>query len=167
MDQSNYESKIEYFSNDKNKSKMNKKIFFSFVITSLLLACNNSKNSYDASGSFETEETIISSEASGTLKQFDIQEGQSLKAGQLIGYVDSIQLFLKKKQLEAQINSLLSKKPDISTQLAALQEQLKASQAQVQEVVLKSIESASGTKAFEAVNKIALEQTRLGGQNKS
>lgn len=97
-------------------------------MASLFLACTNSKNNYDASGSFETEETIISSEASGTIKQFDIQEGQSLIAGQQIGYVDSTQLFLKKKQLEAQINSLLSKKPDITTQLAALQEQLKTAE---------------------------------------
>lgn len=123
---------------------MNKKIFFSFVITSLLIACNNSKNSYDASGSFETEETIISSEASGTIKQFDIQEGQSLKAGQLIGYVDSIQLFLKKKQLEAQINSLLSKKPDITTQLAALQEQLKTAEKE-QVRFTNLVKSGAGT----------------------
>lgn len=107
---------------------MNRKIIFSFALAGSLLACNNSKNNQDASGSFETEETIISSEASGTIKQFDIQEGQSLTAGQQIGYVDSIQLFLKKKQLEAQINSLLSKKPDISVQLAALQEQLKTAE---------------------------------------
>jgi HlyD family secretion protein len=107
---------------------MDKKIIFSFALASLFLACNNSKNNYDASGSFETEETIISSEASGTIKQFDIQEGQSISAGQQIGYVDSTQLFLKKKQLEAQINSLLSKKPNISVQLATLQEQLKTAE---------------------------------------
>jgi HlyD family secretion protein len=93
-----------------------------------MLSCNNSKNKFDASGTFEAEETIISSEASGTILQFDLEEGETLKAGQTIGYVDSIQLFLKKKQLEAQINAMLSKKPNISTQLAALQEQLKSAE---------------------------------------
>lgn len=90
----------------------------------LMSACNNNKTSFDASGSFEAEETIISSEASGTIKQFNIEEGQTLKTGETIGYVDSTQLYLKKKQLETQIKALLSKKPNISVQLSALQSQL-------------------------------------------
>lgn len=95
-----------------------------FVMT----ACNNEKTSYDASGSFEAEETIISSEATGTIKELNIEDGQILKAGQNIGYVDSVQVYLKKNQLEAQIKALLSKKPNVSLQIAALQEQLKAAE---------------------------------------
>lgn len=94
----------------------------------LMTACNNEKTSFDASGSFEAEETIISSEATGTIKELNIEDGQILKAGQIIGYVDSVQLYLKKNQLEAQINALLSKKPNVSLQIAALQEQLKAAE---------------------------------------
>mgnify|MGYP000934484825 FL=1 len=93
-------------------------------ITTLLTACNNNKVSFDASGSFEAEETIISSEATGTIKQFSIEEGQTLEAGQVIGYIDSLQLYLKKKQLEAQVTAILGKKPNIPVQLSALQEQL-------------------------------------------
>src|SRR6476659_2602763 len=94
----------------------------------LLASCKSNKDNFDASGSFETEETIIASEASGIIKQFDIQEGATLSAGQYIGYIDSTQLYLKKKQLEAQISALLGRKPDISAQLASLQEQLKVAQ---------------------------------------
>ena|ERR1051326_391156 len=101
-----------------------KKIFFFFSLA-VLAACNNEKNKFDASGSFETEETIISSEASGVLKLFSVEEGQELKAGQTIGYVDSTQLYLKKKQLEAQIKAVLSGRPDSEKQLAVLDEQLK------------------------------------------
>lgn len=97
------------------------------IVTSLT-ACNNNKTSFDASGSFEAEETIISSEATGTIKQFNVEEGQTLQAGQTIGYVDSTQLYLKKKQLLAQVNAMLSKKPNISAQLAALQSQLTVAQ---------------------------------------
>ena len=94
--------------------------------TALLLfsSCGKSKNDFDASGTFEAEETIISAEGSGVLKQFNVDEGSSLTAGQLVGYVDTIQLSLKKRQLEAQINALLSKRPDIQKQLASLKEQL-------------------------------------------
>lgn len=98
------------------------------AIIFLFIACHKNQNQFDASGSFETEETIISSEASGLLKEFNIQEGQFLKAGQLVGYVDTTQPYLKKKQLIAQIKSVLSRKPAIATQTASLKEQLKATE---------------------------------------
>ncbi len=100
-------------------------------IASLLIglsACNNNKVSFDASGSFEAEETIISSEATGTIKQFNISEGQTLQADHFVGYIDSTQLYLKKQQLEAQIKALLGRKPNVSVQLASLQSQLNTAQ---------------------------------------
>ena len=72
-------------------------------MATFLTACNDNKVSFDASGAFEAEETIISSEATGIIKQLSIEEGQTLEAGQVIGYIDSVQLYLKKKQLEAQV----------------------------------------------------------------
>jgi HlyD family secretion protein len=89
-----------------------------------LTSCNKNKSNFDASGSFEAEETIISSEAIGTIKQFDIEEGQVLKKGEFIGYIDTTQLYLKKKQLESQIKAMLSKKPNLSVQISAMQSQL-------------------------------------------
>ena len=97
-------------------------------IATMLTACNNNKVSFDASGSFEAEETIISSEATGTIKRLEIDEGQTLEAGQTIGYIDSLQLYLKKKQLEAQVIAILGKKPNIPVQLSALQEQLRTTE---------------------------------------
>lgn len=90
----------------------------------VLTSCNSKESTFDASGSFEAEETIISSESSGTLKAFSIEEGDVLKAGQNIGYIDSTQLHLKKKQLQAQIKALQSRKPNIPVQLAAVEAQL-------------------------------------------
>ena len=92
------------------------------------ISCSAKEDNFDASGSFEAEETIIASEAAGVIKAFNLQEGQTLQAGQTIGYIDSLQLYLKKKQLQAQIGAVLSKKPNVSTQIASLQEQLKAAQ---------------------------------------
>jgi HlyD family secretion protein len=97
-----------------------------------ITSCNNNKNTFDASGSFETVETIISAEAAGAIRQFNIEEGQTLKAGAVIGYIDSTQLYLKKKQLDAQIKAVLSAKPDVSKQIATLQEQLKNAQKEQQ-----------------------------------
>lgn len=93
-----------------------------------LASCNRNESEFDASGTFESEETIISSEASGTIKEFKIEEGQDLKAGDVIGYIDSTQLYLRRKQLQAQISAALSRRPDVGKQIAALQEQLKGAE---------------------------------------
>src|SRR4028119_469230 len=99
-----------------------------FLLATFIISCSGDKQSFDASGTFETEETVISSEASGTIKEFDVAEGQVLHAGQIVGYIDSMQLYLKKKQLEAQIRAVLSRRPNIPTQLASFREQLKAAE---------------------------------------
>ena len=100
--------------------------------TTLLMACNNTQNNFDAAGAFESVETIVSTEASGTLKGFKVEEGQTLQPGQFIGYVDSMQLYLKKKQLEAQIKAVLSGMPDAPKQVAVLEEQLKNAEKEQQ-----------------------------------
>jgi HlyD family secretion protein len=102
---------------------MRKTALYLLLCTSLA-ACNRKDNTYDASGTFEAVETIVSSEASGVIKTLELEEGQTLQAGQVVGYIDSTQLFLKKKQLEAQTKAVLSRKPDIAAQTGALREQL-------------------------------------------
>ncbi|MEP0713302.1 HlyD family efflux transporter periplasmic adaptor subunit [Algoriphagus sp.] len=102
-------------------------LLFAITLGAALLGCTE-EQTFDASGSFEADETIISSQTAGTIKEFGIEEGQVLQPGQFIGYVDSIQIFLQKRQLEAQIKALTGRKPNISLQLAALNEQLKTAE---------------------------------------
>lgn len=97
-----------------------------------LTGCNRNASEFDASGTFEATETIISAEATGTIKALNIEEGQVLHAGETIGYIDSTQLYLKKRQVEAQVKAALSRRPDITRQVAALQEQLKGAQREQQ-----------------------------------
>ena len=94
-----------------------------FLLSILLSACTGNKNEYDASGTFEATETIVSAEANGTIKSFSIDEGQTLNAGQEIGYIDTTQLYLKKKQLEAQAKAMGYKLPDIDAQTAQFKQQ--------------------------------------------
>ncbi len=105
----------------------------SFIIIGVvlfgLISCN-SNHSFDASGSFEAQEIIISAEANGVIKEFNIEEGDRLEEGQYIGYIDSTQLFLKLKQVRAQINAALERQPDIKVQLSALQKRLEAARVE-------------------------------------
>lgn len=102
-------------------------LFFGLAFSAILVGCTEQKT-FDASGAFEADETIISSQTVGTIKEFNIEEGQVLQARQPVGYVDSVQLHLQKRQLEAQITALTGRKPNISLQLAALNEQLKTAE---------------------------------------
>lgn len=131
-----------------------KKVKFVIILSVLLVftSCNSDKVNFDASGSFEAEETIISSEASGTIKELNLEEGQTLKAGQYIGYIDSTQLYLRKKQLEAQIEAVLSKRPNISVQLASLEEQLKTAEKEHGRISNLVKSDAAPTKQLDDIN---------------
>lgn len=127
-------------------------IITALALLFVLASCTNNTKQFDATGSFEAEETIISAEATGVLKQFDIEEGTVLHAGQTIGYVDSVQLYLKKKQLEAQVLALLSKKPNVSVQLASLQEQLKTTMYEQKRIASLVKAQAATTKQLDDIN---------------
>lgn len=94
------------------------------LLSLLLIGCKGNKVEYDASGTFEAIETLVSAEANGIIKVLDVEEGQVLQAGQKVGAIDSTQIKFKKEQIIAQMNSIRSRKPAISTQIAALQSQL-------------------------------------------
>ena len=132
----------------KNKSAIS--IILLLLIT--LSACNNNEKNFDASGSFEAVETIISAEATGKIKQFNIEEGQTLEVGQHVGYIDSTQLYLKRMQLKAQMKALLSRKPNISVQLAALQEQLETAEIEKNRIINLLKADAATTKQLDDIN---------------
>jgi HlyD family secretion protein len=105
---------------------MNNKLIL--VLFLALAACGKGKNAYDASGNFEADEVIVSAEASGKILQLNLQEGQTLKAGDVIGYIDSTQLGLRKKQLVYSIRALMAKQPDAASQLATIQKQIETAE---------------------------------------
>lgn len=87
-------------------------------------ACQNSNHKADAYGNFEADEMIVSAEASGKLLAFNIEEGQTLKAGDQAGAIDSAQLVLKREQLQASIRAVAAKSPAIGAQLAVFEKQM-------------------------------------------
>jgi len=97
---------------------MNKNTFVYLLMLSIsIISCKEKNNNYDASGSFEAIETIISAESTGKLLQLNIDEGQQLDSGQIVGFIDSTQLKLTKVQLKESKKAILSGRPDANTQL--------------------------------------------------
>ena len=136
----------------KMKRLQKAKLFLFPALSIILFGCGNSNEKFDASGTFESEEILVSSEAVGKLVQFNVEEGAQLKQNQVVGVIDTLQLFLKKKQLEASVKAILSKQPDVATQLAAIQEQIKTSETEKKRIENLVKFDAATTKQLDDVN---------------
>jgi hypothetical protein len=88
----------------------------------LLTACSSKNGKSDAYGNFETVEVLVASEIQGKLLQFSIDEGQTIKAGEVVGQIDTLQLALKRDQLMAQRNASATKISNILSQIAVQEE---------------------------------------------
>ncbi len=75
----------------------------------LLAGCGPGNDKTDAWGNFEATEVMVSAENGGRLISFDVEEGARLGRGQLAGWLDTIPLNLKIRQLEAQKEAVLSR----------------------------------------------------------
>ena len=87
-----------------------------YLLAFILSACASKKLAYDASGTFEGDEIIVSSEVSGQILALNFEEGEELPAGKIALVIDSTQTWLKKKQVEAQIKAAGYRIPDIKSQ---------------------------------------------------
>ena len=96
-----------------------------------LLACNKNGNKFDASGTFETDEVIVSSELGGKILSLNIEEGQEIAKDSIVGMVDATNLSLQEQQVEASINALNQKTADVSPQVQLLRNQLAVQQSQL------------------------------------
>lgn len=89
----------------------------------LVSACNNNTRKADAYGNFEAEERIVSAEGTGKILELHIEEGQTVKAGAILGRIDSTQIVLKIAQLQAAIRAVAAKSPAIAAQMAVFDKQ--------------------------------------------
>lgn len=130
-----------------------------------LCACGNNSDNMDASGTFEATEIIVSAEANGKIEQLDIEEGSVVTAGQKLGYIDTVQLFLQKEQLLKNIRSVESNRPDINKQIAATRQQIATAQIEQRRIenLLKS--NAANEKQLDDINgQIAVLEKQLRAQ---
>jgi HlyD family secretion protein len=109
----------------------------------LITACTFYHKNFDASGMFEATEVIVSAEANGKILELNVTEGQFVNHSQLLGIVDTTQLYLQKVQLQQSKKQTSVRKQDVATQLASLEEQL-AYQIREKNRVEKLIEAKAG-----------------------
>lgn len=149
------------------KENMKRLASFAIITTGLfcLAACNRGDNNFDATGAFEATEILVSSEANGKIMELNIEEGDHLDAGALLGYVDSTQLYLKKMQLAAGLRSVDVRKPDIRKQIAALEQQIATARTEQQRMEnLVKAKAGNQKQVDDIVNNIKYLQKQLDAQ---
>lgn len=131
-------------------------------------SCSPPDTAATASGTFESAEIIVSSESSGPILSFSREEGDLLAAGSEVAKIDSIQLELRRKQLEAQMRSAESRKPDLALQLAAIEQQVDTARSEKARVEKLLQADAASAKQLDDVNaQIATLERQLAAQRES
>ncbi len=121
------------------------------ILFPLLNGCSGNDDKADAYGNFEAVEVIISSEANGRLVSFRLEEGDKLAADQIVGWVDSTQLHLNKKQLEASIEAINSKTQNVQVQIDVLENRWKNLLREKKRVERLLTDSAATAKQYDDI----------------
>lgn len=107
-----------------------KKIYLLAIGATLLTGCNSTPD-YDATGIFEATTVTVSSETTGKIMWLDIEEGDSVRAGECVALIDTAVLALQQRQILSQQQSAESSSPDIAAQVSSLREQITHQQHEV------------------------------------
>ncbi len=95
------------------------------MLASLCLAsCAEKEKEYDATGTFEATEVTVAAQQNGTLLHLAVSEGDRIDQGKQVGLVDTVQLYLKARQIGAARLVYASQRPDQEKQVAATRQQL-------------------------------------------
>ena len=116
----------------------------------LTLSCG-SEPEYDAQGTFEATEVIVSSEANGRIMDFVIEEGMDISGGECLGTIDSMQLHLQREQLMAQQAALLASRPDVNMQVSSLREQIAKQRSELRRVESMLKDGAATQKQYDDI----------------
>ena len=103
---------------------MKAKIIIPIALAAAFASCGDTSGDYDATGTFESTEITVAAEQNGKLMFLDIEEGDTVEIGSEVGLIDTLQLFLKLRQIGATRQVYESQIPEIGKQVAATKEQL-------------------------------------------
>ncbi len=94
-----------------------------FAISISLLGCGNGNHEADSYGNFSADEIIIAAETAGRILSMPYDEGHEVKAGMQAFAVDSMQAYLKLKELSARKDAAKAKLRNVETQIEVYEKQ--------------------------------------------
>lgn len=145
-----------------------KKTFLAAVALSALLASCNKDMKFDACGQIDAVQINVAAENSGKILSLNINEGDMLKSGQMIGCIDSVQTFLQVQELRSRIAGAKTRMVDIDTQLEPSLRQLENMENDLK-VYTSLLESNAATQkqVDDMKYKIAIQKSQIDAQRQS
>jgi len=133
---------------------MNKIKLFTIIVLIIagICSCKPNKRESDAFGVFEATEITVSSESDGKMLWFVVEEGKDYQAGEEVGCTDTLQIYLRIKQLESSINAAMAKRPDLPSQVSTLYNQLETLNKEKNRVAALVAANAINSKQLDDIN---------------
>lgn len=145
-----------------NKTIMNNSSILIFFLLIGLSACNSDKKKADAYGNFEATEIIVSSESAGRIASLRVENGMELKAGEVVGKIDSIQAGLKIEQINAQKVSVSEKVMAANAQVKTVETQIKGIEKDITRIDKLFADGATTRQQYDDVhNRYEILKTQL------
>jgi HlyD family secretion protein len=89
-----------------------------------MTACSTKKKA-DAFGNFETTSVLVAAENTAKIMKLDVDEGTQLKKDQVVGFLDTIPLHLKKENLKAKKEVIQANSAGVLAEINVLSARLK------------------------------------------
>ena len=118
----------------------------------ILISCNKNSEKADAYGNFEATEITVSSESNGKIEFLNVEEGEQLKKGSLVGLIDTLQLHYNREQLKASIETVQSKSASVLSQINVLNEQLKTAKIEQTRIQNMYAENAATKRQIDEID---------------
>ncbi|RZK47519.1 MAG: HlyD family efflux transporter periplasmic adaptor subunit [Pedobacter sp.] len=93
--------------------------------------CRDNINNFDASGTFETTEILVSAELTGKILELNIEEGHTIPRDSVVGRIEATQITFQKQQVQESIAALRERTADVNPQVKLLEQQLRVQQSQL------------------------------------
>jgi HlyD family secretion protein len=126
--------------------------FLAFLIIVVGFGCKNNKRGSDAYGVFGATEITVSSESNGKMLRFNVEEGKTYQQGEEVGCIDTLQIYLQIKQLEASIGAAMAKRPDLPSQVRTLYNKLEILNKEKNRIATLVAANAASSKQLDDIN---------------
>jgi HlyD family secretion protein len=126
--------------------------FSGFIALLMICSCNKQKL-FDASGNFESDEVIVSAQQNGQLLSFNLNEGDTLIMGAMVGQIDTTVPELQKQQSLATISSLKARTSTVHETNDLVEKQLIVQQVELDHQLKERERTANLVKADAATQK--------------
>ena len=127
------------------------KTLFLISIVILMSSCAQEEKA-DAYGNFEDDAVVVSAENAGKLIYYKVDDGITLKKGEIAAVVDTMQLHLKKQVLMAGMKAIDSKAENVEAQRSVLQEEFDIAKVNQKRIKRMFKDGASTQKQLDDIN---------------